>query len=195
MIGRQSVAKASMLLTLVVASAFLVSQTKVYAQETTQPLVGKFTADLQPRAGSNATGNAVLQALGDLKTISYSINASGLKDVTAVAISQDTGTGRIPDVVIIRTPSAQGIMKGPISGTVAKGNFTASDLIGPLDGSRLADFVKAITDGKIVIRVSSSAFPLGEIAGKAIAGGSTGNMSAPANQTAAGTNMTGNTSQ
>jgi hypothetical protein len=83
-------------------------------------------------------------------------------------------------------------MKGPITGTVAKGNFTASDLIGPLDGSRLADFVKAITDGKIVIRVSSSAFPLGEIAGKAIAGGSTGNMSAPANQTA---NMTGNTSQ
>ena len=108
-------------------------------------------------------------------------------------------------------------MKGPISGTVAKGNITASDLIGPLDGSRLADFVKAITDGKIVIRVSSSAFPLGEIVGKAIAGGSTnqtatgnmsapanqtatGNMSAPANQTATGTgqnmsNTTGNVSQ
>ena len=205
MIGRLSVAKASMLLTLVMASAFLVSQTKVYAQETTQPLVGKFTADLQPRAGSNATGNAILQVLGDLKTISYSIDASGLKDITNIAISQDTGTGRIPDVVIIRTPSAQGIMKGPITGTVAKGNFTASDLIGPLDGSRLADFVKAITDGKIVIRVSSSAFPLGEIAGKAIAGGSTdqtatGNMSAPANQTATGmgqnmSNMRGNASQ
>ena len=217
MIGKLSVAKASMLLALVMASAFLVAQTKVYAQETTQPLVGKFTADLQPRAGSNATGNAILQVLGDLKTISYSIDASGLKDITNIAISQDTGTGRIPDVVIIRTPSAQGIMKGPISGTVAKGNFTASDLIGPLDGSRLADFVKAITDGKIVIRVSSSAFPLGEIAGKAIAGGSTGqnpaagnmsapanqtagNMSAPANQTATGmgqnmSNMTGNASQ
>ena len=184
MIGKLSVAKASMLLALVMASAFLVAQTKVYAQETTQPLVGKFTADLQPRAGSNGTGSAILQVLEDLKTISYSIDASGLKDITNIAISQDTGTGRIPDVVIIRTPSAQGIMKGPISGTVAKGNFTASDLIGPLDGSRLADFVKAITDGKIVIRVSSSAFPLGEIAGKAIAGGSTGNMSAPANQTA-----------
>ena len=171
MIGKLSVAKASMLLALVMASAFLVAQTKVYAQETTQSLVGKFTADLQPRAGSNGTGSAILQVLGDLKTISYSIDASGLKDITNIAISQDTGTGRIPDVVIIRTPSAQGIMKGPISGTVAKGNFTASDLIGPLDGSRLADFVKAITDGKIVIRVSSSAFPLGEIAGKAIAGG------------------------
>ena len=170
MIRRLSVAKASMLLTLVMASAFLVSQTKVYAQETTQPLVGKFTADLQPRAGSNATGNAVLQALGDLKTISYSINASGLKDVTAVAISQDTGTGRFPDVVTLRSSTQEGIMQGPVNGTVVKGNFTASDLIGPLDGSRLADFVKAITDGKIVIRISSSAYPLGEIAGKVNAG-------------------------
>ena len=38
MIGKLSVAKASMLLALVMASAFLVAQTKVYAQETTQPV-------------------------------------------------------------------------------------------------------------------------------------------------------------
>ena len=191
MIGKLSVAKASMLLTLVMASAFLVSQTKVYAQETPQALSGTFTADLQPRAGSNATGIASLQALGDLKTIWYSINGSGLKDVTSIAISQETGTGRFPDVVNLRTSTQEGIMQGPISGTIVKGNFTASDFMGPLSGSRLADFVKAIADGKIVIRVSSSAFPLGEIAGKVIVGGSTdqtatGNMSAPANQTATG---------
>jgi CHRD domain len=166
MIRKLSIVKASMLLTLVMASAFLVSQTKVYAQGTPQPLSGKFTADLQPTTGSNGTGKAILQALADLKTIWYSINASGLKDVTAVAISQDTGTGRAPDVVILRTPSAQGIMQGPVNGTVVKGNLTASDFIGPLDGSRLADFVKAITDGKIIIRISSSAYPLGEVTGK-----------------------------
>jgi len=165
-----SVVKASMLLTLVMASAFLVSQTKVYAQETPQPLSGTFTANLEPRAGSNGTGIAILQALGDLKTVWYSINASGLKDVTSIAISQETGTGRFPDVVNLRTSTQEGIMQGPINGTIAKGNFTASDFIGPLDGSRLADFVKAIADGKIVIRVSTSAFPLGEITGRPSAG-------------------------
>ena len=92
-----------MLLTLVMASAFLVSQTKVYAQDTPPTLSGKFTADLQPRTGSNSTGKASLQALSDLKTIWYVINASGPKDVTAVAISQDTGTGRFPDVVTLRS--------------------------------------------------------------------------------------------
>ena len=79
MIGKLSVAKASMLLTLVMASAFLVSQTKVYAQETPQPLVGKFTADLQPRAGSNATGNASLQVLGDLKRYGIVLMVPALK--------------------------------------------------------------------------------------------------------------------
>lgn len=177
MIRKLSVVKASMLLTLVMASAFLVSQTKVYAQETPQALTGTFTADLQARpasslqgASSNATGNAILQALGDLKTIWYSINASGLKDVTSIAISLEQGSGRFPDVVNLRTSTQEGIMQGPINGTIAKGNFTASDFIGPLDGSRLADFVKAIADGKIVIRVSTSAFPLGEITGRPSAG-------------------------
>jgi hypothetical protein len=30
----------------------------------------------------------------------------------------------------------------------------------------MADFVKAIGDGKIVVRIASSAYPLGELAGK-----------------------------
>ena len=154
---------------LVMASALLISQSKVYGQETGGQ-VGKFTADLQPRAGSNATGKAVLQALADLKTIWYSINASGLKDIKSIAISMDTGTGRAPDVVTLRSATSEGLMQVPANGTSVKGNFTASDLHGPLDGKRLADFVKAITDGKIGIRIESSAYPLGEILGKVNAG-------------------------
>jgi hypothetical protein len=38
--------------------------------------------------------------------------------------------------------------------------------MGPLEGKSLGDFVKAIGDGKIIIRVSTSPFPLGEIYGK-----------------------------
>jgi CHRD domain len=172
---------------LILASALLVSQTKVYGQEPS-PL-GKFTAELQPRTGSNATGNAVLQILPDLNTISYIIDASGINNVTDISMSLDMGTGRYPDVVSIRTATAEGIMPGPVNGPLAEGNFTASDLTGALSGARLADFVKDITDGKIVVRVSSSNFPLGELVGKVNvgSGNATGNMSAPAaNQTATG---------
>jgi len=148
---------------LIMASTLLISQSRIYGQEVQ---VGKFTADLQPRAGSNATGKVILQALPDLKTIWYSINASGLKDVTNVAISQETTAGRLSDVVIIHTSSGQGIMQGAQNGTIATGNFTASEFSGALEGKRMADFVKAIGDGKIVVRVASSAYPLGELAGK-----------------------------
>jgi hypothetical protein len=172
---------------LILASALLVSQTKAYGQDT-QSTLGKFTAELQPRTGSNATGSAVLQILPDLNTISYIIDASGINNVTDISMSIDMGTGRYPDVVSIRSATAEGIMPGPVNGPLAEGNFTASDLTGALSGARLADFVKDITDGKIVVRVSSSNFPLGELIGKVNAGSgnATGNMSAPANETATG---------
>ena len=172
---------------LILASALLVSQTKAYGQET-QSTLGKFTAELQPRTGSNATGSAELQILPDLNTISYIIDASGINNVTDISMSIDMGTGRYPDVVSIRSATSEGIMQGPTSGPLAEGNFTASDLTGALSGARLADFVKDITDGKIVVRVSSSNFPLGELVGKVNVGSgtATGNMSAPANQTATG---------
>ena len=150
--------------------------------------IGQIYSELQPRTGSNATGSAVLQILPDLNTISYIIDASGINNVTDISMSLDTGTGRYPDVVSIRSATAEGIMQGPISGPLAEGNFTSSDLTGALSGARLADFIKDITDGKIVVRVSSSNFPLGELIGKVNvgSGNATGNMSAPANETATG---------
>jgi hypothetical protein len=63
------------------------------------------------------------------------------------------------------------------------GNFTATDLMGPLEGKSIADFVKAINDGKIIIRVSTMPFPLGEIYGTVNVGG---------NETMMTGNMTGN---
>ena len=147
------------------ASTLLISQSRVYGQETQGSQVGKFTADLQPRASSNATGKAVLQTLPDLKTISYSINASGMKDIKTITISQNGPTGP-RDVVVIHTASSQGIMQGPQNGTVATGNFTQTDLVGPLAGKRMADFVKGVGDGTIVITIGSTAYPAGELGGK-----------------------------
>jgi hypothetical protein len=55
-------------------------------------------------------------------------------------------------------------------------------LIGPLEGKDIADFVKAINDGKIIFRIMTEAFPLGEIVGNVTAGGG-GNMTAGGNMT------------
>ena len=163
------IVQASVISTILLVSAISITQFSAAQVE------GKFTADLIPREGSNASGTATLELKDNGQTVQYNIHATGLNNVTDIAISQDTGTGRAPDVVIIRTASQSGL--GPGTGALS-GNFTDSELIGPLEGKTLADFVKAINDEKILFRVQTMAFPLGEIAGYIIAGGNGGNATA-----------------
>ncbi|HXV88690.1 MAG TPA: CHRD domain-containing protein [Nitrososphaeraceae archaeon] len=144
---------------------------------------GKWSADLQPTQGSNATGTATLELQNNGENVQYSIAGNGLSNVTGIAISQEMGSGRTPDVVTLATASQSGI--GPGSGSLT-GNFTASDLMGPLKDKSMADFVKTINEGKIIFRVNTMAFPLGEIIGNVTAGASnaTGTaMNATANAT------------
>ena len=168
-IKHSRIVQASVISTLLLVSAISITQFS------TAQIEGKFTADLQPRSGSNASGTATLELQDNGQAVQYNIDATGLTNVTDIAISQETGTGRAPDVVIIRTASQTGL--GPGSGGLS-GNFTGSELIGPLQGKTLADFVKAINDGNIIFRVQTVAFPLGEIAGNVTAGGNGGNATA-----------------
>ena len=167
------VTKNSSILQASVISALLLVSAISITQSGNAQVAGKFTADLMPRSGSSASGTATLELQDN--AVKYNIDATGLNNVTDIAISQETGTGRAPDVVIIRTASQSGLGQG--TGALS-GNFTESELIGPLQGKTLADFVKAINDGKIIFRVQTVAFPLGEIAGNVTAGVNGGNATA-----------------
>jgi CHRD domain-containing protein len=172
-----SIVQASVISTILLVSAISMTQFS------TAQVEGKFTADLQPREGSNATGTATLELQGD-NAVTYSISGNGLMNVTNIAISEKTASGRGPDVVTMYSDVQSGEMEGPALDF--KGNFTASDLQGPLEGKTLADFVKAISDGKLFLRVSTTGFELGEIfgdvvTGNATAGNATAGIETPAN--------------
>ena len=173
-----SIVQASVISALLLVSAISIIQSGTAQSE------DKFTADLQPREGSSASGKATFELQGDEKAVMYSISGTGLKNITNIAISEKAASGRGPDVVTIYSDVQSGIMKGPEGDSIAKGNFTASDLQGPLEGKTLADFVKAISDGKLFLRVSTTGYELGEIYGDVTVGG--GNM------TAGSGNMTAN---
>ena len=173
MIGKGYLSIALVISALFLASGLLIIQS--VQSGSAQGITGTFTADLQPRSGSNASGTATLEIQDNGKTIHYNIDATGLSNVTDISISQETGTGRAPDVVILRTASQSGLGKG--SGSLS-GNFTESELRGPLEGKNLADFVKAINDEKIIIRVQTVPFPLGEIIGNVTAGDNGGSATA-----------------
>ncbi len=142
---------------------------------------GKWSADLQPRKGSNATGTATLELQNNGQNVQYDVTGSGLSNVTGVVLSQVMGSGRTPDVVTLKTASQSGLGPGDKN---LSGNFTVSDLMGPLNGKGMADFEKAIIDGKIIFRVNTMAFPLGEIIGNVTAGA--GNATAGAGNATAG---------
>jgi hypothetical protein len=164
------IGKGYLLILFMVTTIVVLSNISANAQ-----ISGKWSADLQPRVGSNATGTATLELQNNGENVQYSITGSGLSNVTGIVISQEMGSGRAPDVVTLKTASQSGI--GPGAGSLS-GNFTKSDLIGPLKDKDIADFVKAINDGKIIFRVSTMAFPLGEIIGNVTAGA--GNVTASA---------------
>ena len=142
---------------------------------------GTFSADLKPTVGSNshATGKATLELQDNGQKVKYDVSATGLGNVSGVVISQEMGSGRAPDVVSIAQASTSGLKSGSGSAT---GTFTKSDLIGPLQGKDIADFVKAINDGKIIFRIMTITQPLGEIVGNVTAGDG-GNMTAGGNMT------------
>ena len=138
---------------------------------------GTFSADLKPTVGSNshATGKATLELQDNGQNVKYDVSASGLGNVSGVVISQEMGSGRAPDVVSLKQASTSGLKSG---GGSASGTFNKSDLIGPLQGKGIVDFVKAINDGKIVFRIMTTTYPLGEIVGTVTAGA--GNVTAGA---------------
>src|SRR6187200_567864 len=126
-IKHSRIVQASVISTLLLVSAISITQFS------TAQVEGKFTADLMPRSGSSASGTATLELQDNGETVKYNIDATGLNNVTDIAISQETGTGRAPDVVIIKTASQSGLGQG----TALSGNFTESELIGPLQGKTL----------------------------------------------------------
>jgi hypothetical protein len=156
------------LLVLVIASTPLAFQIhhQVYAQDQSQKQSkGVFVAKFQPRGASAASGQAILKLAEDGNTMSYTINATNIQDVNNIILSRSSG-GRFTDLAVLHRASSQGPLSGPINGTLTSGNFTTADLVGPLQGKKMIDLLKMISDGEVYINVQTQAFPLGELNGK-----------------------------
>ena len=55
---------------------------------------------------------------------------------------------------------------GLYTGTIAKGSFTAADLVGPLKGKTIDDLVALIDANSVYLNVGTEAHPKGEIRGQ-----------------------------
>jgi hypothetical protein len=157
------------IITAALLSLLLVSTTysnSVYAQN-------KFRAKLDannevPPVDSTAEGVATFKIKDD--AIKSKINITGIGDVSGAQIFMGKiGQNGDPIVDLLKTgEKAEGV-----DGVVIKGNFTASDFEGSMQGKDLPALQSAMAGNQTYVNIMTNAHPDGEVTGHIYAKGST----------------------
>jgi CHRD domain len=115
-----------------------------------------------PPVDTAATGVASFTVEGG-ESIKYDVNVTGMDKVTAAHI-HNAPIGENGDVVV--TLFKADSPTGQISGSLANGSITASDLEGQMQGSPFRDIIRALERGEAYVNVHTEENPNGEIRGQ-----------------------------
>ena len=115
-----------------------------------------------PLVNTAATGVASFTWNGG-QTIKYYLNVTDLDKITAAYI-YNAPKGQNGDVVVtlFKADSPTGI----ISGNLANGTITPSNLEGQMQGALFRDFIKALEIGETYVNIQTEKKPNGEIRGQ-----------------------------
>ena len=109
-----------------------------------------------------ATGVASFTLEGE-QSIKYDVNVTGMDKVTAAHI-HNAPKGENGEVVV--TLFKADSPTGQISGSLANGTITASNLEGQMQGSPFRDIIRALERGEAYVNVRTEKNPNGEIRGQ-----------------------------
>lgn len=139
------------------------------------PLTGQ---DEVPPVQTSATGKAEFTAPAN-DTVKYRINITGISGATEAHIHSGQAGENGEVVVDLITPTSK---NNDVSyGMTIRGNFSDSDLKGPMQGKTLDDLAAAMDSGETYVNVHTGQHPDGEIRGQII---NTEKPAASANSTA-----------
>jgi hypothetical protein len=113
-----------------------------------------------PPVNSNATAVAKFKVKND--TITYNINVTGLSEATGAQIHSGGKKDRTGDIIVDLLKA--GKLSETPAGMIIKGNFTASNLVGPMAGSTTSALVT--NANHTYIEIQTKAHPDGEIRGQ-----------------------------
>ena len=103
-----------------------------------------------------ATGKAQFRLSADGKQIEYTLNVDKLTNASEVDVHLGSAATNGPLVVKLWPKSGAAIKKGELTGVLAQGTFTAADLIGPMQGSPLADLIDEFRAGDAYVNVHTN---------------------------------------
>ena len=105
---------------------------------------------------TNATGKLELKPSADGKSIEYTLSVSNLANAVAGDLHLGPASANGPLVLKLFPRPGASTKTGEFSGVLAQGTITAADLIGPLLGSSLADFIDELKAGDVYTNVHTS---------------------------------------
>jgi CHRD domain len=115
-----------------------------------------------PPVDTSATGDTSFTVMGE-ESIEYDVNVTGMDKVTAAHIhSAPKGENGEVIVTLFKADSPT----GEISGSLANGTITSSNLEGGMQGTAVSDLIKAIERGETYVNVHTEKNPNGEIRGQ-----------------------------
>ncbi len=118
--------------------------------------------DENPPTKSNATAVAQFQTSTDNSQVSYWVNATGLKKITAAHIHSGN-QGESGQVVVALSKGKSANKNLEIN---LKGNITKSDLVGPLKGKEVSELANLLNNGSAYVNLHTAKYPKGAIQGQ-----------------------------
>jgi hypothetical protein len=116
-----------------------------------------------PPVDTQAIGEAILvQDLPLNQTIHYFVNVTGIQGVTQGHIHSGT-EGKNGSIVVTLFK-----YDSPQNNVLEKGNITASNLEGPMQGKTIPDLIAAMKNGSTYVNVHTEQNPSGEIRGQLV---------------------------
>jgi hypothetical protein len=113
-------------------------------------------AQLPEPTNSKATGTLTLAVSADGKSVAYKLTVENLSNASGADVHLGPETMNGPLVVKLFPKAGEHAKKGPYSGVLAEGSFTAADLLGSMAGSPLADFIDELKAGNVYTNVHTS---------------------------------------
>jgi hypothetical protein len=116
-----------------------------------------------PVVVTSASGSFTLSVAADGSSVHYRLSVSDTSKITLARLHQGkAGKSGTTILTIYGGPPRSDVF----SGVLTEGSFSAAQLLGPLRGKTIADFVAVINTGSVYLNVGTSGHPSGEIRGQ-----------------------------